>query len=788
MNIDSKEFAQLLHDNGLMKISDNPNDLLHTPEFQLLRILLRYSELSTTEVDEKYEAPVSISMLLSNLQADNLIEQTKNYKWKISSKIEKAIQEYLDRSNEVKEVVDEDKLTEDIENKKIDYFQMVNVLEGSSYIPSIYNSIEDLFNIPELELLVLIKNNQPVNTDTLEKLYKSGSPLSLTLSNLKADELIKQDKLYRWILSDKISEKLQSVSKPTQEEIEDINLPSTISNLDLIDNKQFIKAIMEHELFKSRPLTEIFSTDEFKVLYLINLMSPIDQKDLEDKLDIESSLTLVLSNLKIDGLIDQQNDYRWILSEALQQKIKHIKISSSEFKDEIDNLLKIERELTLKKESRDEISKKEEPKKEETDKETESEPLIEDKTAVDLEVHDEELTNKEINTSSIEVSEDIKSEDSDEETKVEDVIQNKAEVEDNLEKIPQKPKKDIITEIKKILIKNKYISSMDIDNKELSLIPEFEIINILKDYDELSADELEEYINSEVSVSMSLSNLQADGIIEQTQNYKWKLSRDTLKLVTDLDNDELNLEKEELDRKRREEQLQKEKEKEEERKRLQQFITAAYKKGYIETDNEPIEKYLSTPEFEVLFIIKENEPINAQEIKEKAVSVSPVLISRTISKLEADNCIVSEPNLNYVLTEEFKYLIIEDELKEQEEQRKREQEEKLRKKREELKKDEQKFKILAEVLKDEGLSIHTFDIETLIKMPEFEILSIIAKLGRISLDKIKENAENTTPVIISRTLFQLENKGFIEKVSETEYELTIEFERKLRERFKLENK
>ncbi|MHA2503556.1 MAG: hypothetical protein ACXAE3_11880 [Candidatus Kariarchaeaceae archaeon] len=54
---------------------------------------------------------------------------------------------------------------------------------------------------------------------------------------------------------------------------------------------------------------------------------------------------------------------------------------------------------------------------------------------------------------------------------------------------------------------------------------------------------------------------------------------------------------------------------------------------------------LETPEIEIMAIIAANRGISLDDIKQKATSVSPVFVGRSISKLEADGKIVSSGDL-----------------------------------------------------------------------------------------------------------------------------------------------
>lgn len=725
LSLVQKELAKVLMENKIFQ-TETVNELIGMPEFQILKLLTQFQDLSDQEMEQKYQAPYSLSMILSNLSADGLIEQTGSYKWKISASLSQIIIEFkstsTDREKERVQVEEEVIIEEERYSKKLEFKKIVDTLKVSPYIPSSYSAIEELFDIPELELLVLINKNQPVSSDDLEKMHSQGS-LSLTLSNLKADNLIDETSDYRWKIEDNFNEKLKSVHEITlppseilDEGIEDVQSLST--KINLIEQSQFIKMILDINYFENMSLNEMIDTQEFQILNLIYSRGPISVEDLEEELPDVLSFAMLLSNLKIDGLIDQENDYRWKLSNDFRMKMMKIKIDKDEFIEEI-NLL----EKKYKKKEKDT-------------------PSLEDKIKI-----------KEIDPAHSQEPQKIE--------KSEVVRVN----------IPN-------AGIQEILIKHNYMGETLVSMDKLMAIPEFEIIRLIGESGAIDHESIEAKARAS-SVSLTLSNLKADGLIEQTVDYQWTLS-ETMKKVIDpslLKTDDI----EEVVIERVNEMEITKEEEVEITLDVRKLAVACKKKGYLDNPLLPEDELAKIPEFEVLSVIYTTQPVDTDLIKNIAVSVSPVLISRTLSKLEADNCIVNDASSNYIFSDEFNNLLIEDEIKEQKEREtaevKRVEEERTTRMHE-LQED---MVNLAEILINDGLvSADSTDPKVLMTIPEFELLAILKKDGAMSIDDLKGKAGSVSPVLISRTISKLEANNMIVRLSGDILILSPELEERIK--------
>jgi hypothetical protein len=83
----SGPIVDILRDQGYIDQDiSTDEELLQVPEYQILSIIIRNHPISLDEIEAKTNIS-SISLVLSNLQADDLIVQTNDYRWTISQKV-----------------------------------------------------------------------------------------------------------------------------------------------------------------------------------------------------------------------------------------------------------------------------------------------------------------------------------------------------------------------------------------------------------------------------------------------------------------------------------------------------------------------------------------------------------------------------------------------------------------------------------------------------------------------------------------------------------------------------
>ncbi|MHA2097723.1 MAG: hypothetical protein ACW99A_03475 [Candidatus Kariarchaeaceae archaeon] len=87
----SEPIIEILRKQGYINQNMSANgELLQVSEYQILLFLVNNHPVPLEEIEEKTDVS-SVSLALSNLQADGLIEQTNDYQWTISQKVKNTI-------------------------------------------------------------------------------------------------------------------------------------------------------------------------------------------------------------------------------------------------------------------------------------------------------------------------------------------------------------------------------------------------------------------------------------------------------------------------------------------------------------------------------------------------------------------------------------------------------------------------------------------------------------------------------------------------------------------------
>lgn len=712
----SDKISQILFDNKILTApGSSPKDIIDRAEFQLLKHITENVSISVESLEAKYQTSISISMLLSNLQADRLIEQTADYKWKLSDWWTKKIdeikeieisssQQSVDKSN-VREI-------ELVKNRrKAEFKQLANGLEGYSFLPINYRTIEDLLQVPELEALHIITKTGAATSEDIEQNMEQVTSVSMILSNLQADELIKQNDSYQWVLEESFVAKLAGltieIKSDQEEEVRKSSTEFGDKEAEVLQNRQLLQALEVLNYFKGFGLREIIETPEFRILNVINLHSPIITAEIDHLIEIDSSLSMMISNLSADNMITEVND-AWIIGEELRAEINRTKISR-------DEILQV-----LSKQKPDNIS-------------------TQNETSMD---HAVSLKPVEKEEKEIEQPAPI------------------TQPETHLYKPDDASIDSLILQLKK----NGYIESTSLPTSELEKIPEYNLLLLLRESGPLTPEEIENQ-SVGISVSLTLSNLSADGLIKQNNEFKYSvtdlirrsatMTKRTASTTQTSQGEVSGLQAVGQDRV----------------KKLVLLKLACQRVGYIKDEKEPDEILMNSPEYQVLKTIMENEGITSNQIKAMITSRSPVLVSRTISKLEADQRITSR-NEVFEFTAEFETFLIKDDF---EAQKKKEQKERDRLKHEEgeIKRNrEEKLQELADQLLGEGyIKSSSSTPSDLMQIPEFEILVIILENGSVSVQEIKSKTKSVSPVLVSRTITKLEADEKIKRSDDGKWHL-----------------
>lgn len=202
----SGPIIDILRDQGYIdKDLTTEEELLRVPEYQILLIIIKNHPIPLEALEEKSEIS-SISLVLSNLQADDLIMQTNDYQWTISQKVKDNIQEFMGQNVEQKgNEVETTKLRSQIvRNSKFEH-EFISIMHKLGIVSNPDMSLADLMEIPDFAIIRTIKDKEPIDFEVMKDLLSDLPPVQVNrmLARLEADERISKNIDGLWELSDK---------------------------------------------------------------------------------------------------------------------------------------------------------------------------------------------------------------------------------------------------------------------------------------------------------------------------------------------------------------------------------------------------------------------------------------------------------------------------------------------------------------------------------------------------------------------------------------------------------
>ncbi len=742
--------------NYLSKMDIQSGRYREIPEYLIVSYVYMHESVATENLERAYPDLPSISLLLSNLQSDGLIIQSSNnYKWEIHpdllAKINETVTKIAGNVGRVPESIDD--ASQELRKKELNKLCDLLLNKGIS----IDRSGGNLLNVPEIEVVYKLWKNGEMSPEMLEQVIVNRESLSLVLSNLQADGLIEQTPNYKWRITSDLLEELEksvnlfSVGTTSKENVlisSEDETPSPLTDLaDLTELAKLVKVIQTHPSFSTLEISQILVDDSFNILKVIMNEQPVSTDQILEKLSHDVPISMILSNLAADGLIVQdESSYSWQLGEELSVSLRKITISPDDVSQiaealEAQSTDKNEQEMSLP--SSDKPTADEEP------------PHIGESSAdVITEAEEKSMESPEeppdISASSTTVL-------SEEETETDEVTSEatSSQVETSEVEPPSVTIEDLLKEA---------LSTMNFNFPADS--GEFLVLKLLAEHAPLSGEKISEMIASPVSISLILSNLVADGLLKE-ESYLYELSPSLLAILNELKTPETEEEPEPEDESPpppTEDEAPKIDEEE------HAFRNALTKLGYIKPDI-PLEENVS---YAIIKTIKDHPLIGQQGIKEKNPSISPVLITRTLTQLEIDNVIEQKSDDSWQLTQKISNILNEDERKVKEkiekERRQKEEEEKQKK----IEENKERLKQIYESLKNDGLIPHgvAFNIDLLMSYPAFELLALMNLFGYTQHSMLKQKASSASPVLISRTIIQLTEKGYLKSEDDLEFALT----------------
>ncbi|MFV2015648.1 MAG: hypothetical protein ACC656_09490, partial [Candidatus Heimdallarchaeota archaeon] len=198
----SGPLIDILKEQGYIKGDlSTEEELQQVPEYEVLRTIIKKHPIPLTDLEEKTSV-ASLSLVLSNLQADNLIVYTNDYQWTISNKVKENLIEFMQSK---------DSSLDEIENLRLKIHrqskyerQFVNAMYKLNFVESYDIGLIEMMQIPEFAIMKAIKNNEPVDFDRIQKVIPDIPPVQVTriLAQLEGDNRILKNSDGLWELSD----------------------------------------------------------------------------------------------------------------------------------------------------------------------------------------------------------------------------------------------------------------------------------------------------------------------------------------------------------------------------------------------------------------------------------------------------------------------------------------------------------------------------------------------------------------------------------------------------------
>lgn len=204
----------------------------------------------------------------------------------------------------------------------------------------------------------------------------------------------------------------------------------------------------------------------------------------------------------------------------------------------------------------------------------------------------------------------------------------------------QDPTTNIIVPLIDLLKPLGYVDDT-LNEENLMKIAAYQVLNVILFHHPISTEQLEEGIETEASISMMLSNLRADGLIDQTNDYRWTLSKSTLKKLKDFVKTKKRRVDKDPDLAFMESYI---------KNPAMQFKEALLHLKYIESTEPTLESYQDKPVVDVLNIINKNPGLSSENIKEMSDKTVPVAVMRMLSRLQADRVVREDASGNWFIS------------------------------------------------------------------------------------------------------------------------------------------
>lgn len=192
----------------IAKNLSSESELKQVPEYEILKIIIKEHPIALSKIEEMSEIE-TLSLVLSNLQADELIVQTNDYKWTISAKVQENLIEIVSQNKSKIQTLDRiAEMRREIDTSSTYERQYITAMYKLGLISSFDLSLDEMMKIPDFAVIRAIKNQGPIGVEKIQDLIPAIPPVQITrlLSKLEGEQRLSKTTEGLWQLTEKFVE------------------------------------------------------------------------------------------------------------------------------------------------------------------------------------------------------------------------------------------------------------------------------------------------------------------------------------------------------------------------------------------------------------------------------------------------------------------------------------------------------------------------------------------------------------------------------------------------------
>ncbi|MDH5402009.1 MAG: hypothetical protein OEZ01_03470 [Candidatus Heimdallarchaeota archaeon] len=328
------------------KQTSEEEDLLITPDINILNMLLRFGSMSFDDIKAQFDFDFYIYHLLMRLTSTELIKKVGQDRWELSDTTRNMISNIAESKTTIKDEIEEieNNIKVDpeiqpamelspIKNKLVEKLRQISELEVVENVEE--TIIDEQFNsdvitpspLEEIEVTNPITQQEPISVSEVEINDPVEDPIDNIVStevenNVNVESNISEKEIED-LFDDILDTPLRSVMHDdiSDDNIEPVTRSESISPAKEITKQSvdpLIEILTKHGYINNYHMTEgsYHTVSEYQILKVLIKKHPITTEEIEEDSGA-SSISLALSNLQSDRLIQQTNDYKWTISETL---------------------------------------------------------------------------------------------------------------------------------------------------------------------------------------------------------------------------------------------------------------------------------------------------------------------------------------------------------------------------------------------------------------------------------------------------------------------------------------